>query len=278
MEGIGERFGASFDDVRRDPRPVLVGLAFDAIALALLGVVVLAAAGRLPLARFVPFAVPGALATFTDVLHVPSSAVSVAGLVEGTAAAAALAIALAPIAAWLEGGAVGVLKAAYVDRDEGPLAPAFRAAARRSFRALLAYRLLLHGALVAGFVLGRMFPAYRSETVGAIVLEFLLVFTPYIVVLEGETAWGGMKRSAAAVADHLTTCLIMLLFGLLVTGGASAIVRELSESLGGWIVIAAVVVYAPVGTALAIFTMKVWLGFQPPEQAPASTVPATAPA
>lgn len=279
LEGIGERFGSSFDDVRRDPRPAVVALLFDAAVLAALVAVLALASGAPPHARFLPFGVPGALPTFTDVVDLPGVAETAAGPLQGTMVAVALALALAPVAAWLEGGAVGALKAAYVDREQGALRPAFATAAGRSFRALLAYRLFLHGALVAGAVAGRAFPGFTQEVVGAIVLEFVLVFTPFAIVLDGESAWGGMKKSAAAVGDHLATCLVMLLFGLLVTGGASALARETAQALGPWAILPLAAVYAVVGTAMSTFLLKVWLSFRPPEKlAQSAPVRAAAPA
>lgn len=273
MDGIGERFGSSFDDVRRDPRPVVAALVYDAVAFGALVVLVLAV-GSFPAGpSFLPFAAPGALPTFTDVLDVPAVAMDSAGALRGLSIAAALAVALAPVAAWVEGGLVGVMKAAYIDRTDDALLPVFVASARRSFRPLLAYRILLHSALVASLVLGRNFPGLHHEVLGPIVLRFALVYTPFVIVIEGETAWGGMKRSVAAIADHLATSLVMLLFGLLVTGGASALAKAAATYTGGWAIAPLAVAYAVVATAVSTFVLKVYLGFRPEEQAPARIVP-----
>lgn len=274
MEGIGERFGSSFDDVRRDPRPAVVALVYDALAFGLLVALVLGVGAVPGVPAFIPFAAPGALPTFTDVLDVPSVALDAAGAMEGLAIAAVLAVALAPLAAWMEGGLIGVVKAAYVDKTEDALFPVFLASAKRNFRPLFAYRLLLHSALVASLVLGRRFPGLHHEVLGPIVLRFALVYTPFVIVIEGESSWTGMKRSVAAVADHLATSLVMLLFGLLVTGGASALARAASGYTGGWALAPLALLYALVGTAVSAFVLKVYLGFRPEDPAPARVVPA----
>lgn len=278
MEGIGERFGSSFDDVRRDPRPAVAALVYDAVAFGALIAVVFAVGAVPGSPAFLSFAAPGALPSFTDILDVPAVAMDATGAIPGLTIAAALALALAPVAAFMEGGIIGVLKAAYVDKTDSALLPVFHASAQRSFRPLLAYRLLLHSALVASLVLGRSFPGLHHEVLGPIVLRFALVYTPFVVVIDGESSWGGMKRSVAAIADHLATSLVMLLFGLLVTGGASALARAATGYTGGWALAPIALLYAVVGTAVSTFVLKVYLSFRPEESAPARIVPAAAPA
>ena len=293
MEGVGDKFGRSVDAVLRRPRAVLVPFLVDMAYLGVGTVLFVALAGvqllfpqgyRLP--NF-PVAVPHALPTVGDVMG-PTPALHA---VQPILLAASLLILLSiPLLAYAEAGFLGVLRAVYL-APEDPLETgrhpdawsrirgAFQDAGRRHFRTFLLLRLIQATLAFAALLLPLALPRIGNYGLAVLVVDILLLYAPYAAVETGRGALAAARESIQLVSDHLATTLVALLFGFLLTGGMAILVGPLADALGAYAPFVASIVYAPVGTALALFLYRVYLGFYPseslPEPAPA---PAAAPA
>lgn len=265
LGGIGELFGESVDAVIRRPAPAAVPLLVDAAAfLALLLVVEAVGLGadRLPYDRAAfGFGITSALPSLADTLDLAAAA---RALVGGGIGYVAIALAvLVPVAAFAEAGFVAVLKSAYLDREHRPLLEVFLPAAKARFLPMLLYRAVLAAAFLLALVLATQGGVFRNSAAGALMLRFLLLFAPYAIVVDGAPFLEGVKRSLAAVGDHLATSLVLLLFLLLVSGGVAAVLAPFVHAFGPVAILLGILVYAPVGTALATFVLLVWTSFRP---------------
>lgn len=294
MEGVGDKFGRSVDAVLRRPRAVLVPFLVDGVYL-LLGTVLFAAiAGyrllfpqgyRLP---SFPVAVPHALPTVGDVMG-PTPELHDLGT-HTIVAASALILLSIPLLAYAEAGFLGVLKAVYL-KPEDPIETgmhpdawsrireAFQTTGRRHFRTFLALRLVQATLAFAALLIPLALPRIGNYGLAVLVVDILLLYAPYAAVETGRGAFSAARESIQLVSDHLATTLVALLFGFLLTGGMAILVAPLERALGAYSPFVASVVYAPVGTALALFLYRVYLGFYPAEVLPgAAPAPAASPA
>lgn len=285
MEAVGELYGSSFDLVLRRPRSVLVALLSETAVVLAAGLyfsVAVGAAVHVPLSRLTaafPFAVPTALPSLGDVMRAPSML--------GARVDLLVFLALAfPVLAWAEGGFIGVLNRRFLqesdlDRAERrdwtleELKAVFLSEARRHLPALLVLKLIVAAVLLLPLLLTPL-PYFRNFALGALIVEFVLMYAPFVVVREGAGALDAIRASFTAVSDYLATSLVALLFLLLTTGGFAAALGALAPYAGGWIVPLALVVYAPVGTALSLFLLRVYAAMRPTEQLPAA-IPSAAP-
>jgi hypothetical protein len=295
VEGVGELFGRSVDAVLHRPRAVLVPLLID-LGYLLLGTLLFATVAHVELLfpqgyrlPSFPVAVPHALPTVGDVMG-PTP--SIAGRLE-VVAAVALILASIPLLAYAEAGFLGVLKWVYLTEhdviEEGRhpdawsrVREAFGTTARRHGRTFLVLRGVQAVLAVASLALPLLLPRFGNYGLGVLAVDVLLLYAPYAVIESGKGARSAIRESVQLVSDHLATTLVALLFGFLLTGGvgllAAPIVGAAGPIYGPFLMS---VVYAPVGTALALFLYNVYRSFQPrdlaPEAAPAAvTVPAGA--
>lgn len=290
MEGIGEQFGKSVDGVIRRPRVVLVPLAIDLLVL-LMGTVIFVAVAKMEiffpqgyrLPAF-PVAVAHALPTVGDIMGpTPSPPQTDLFLV-----AALVFVALtAPLLAYAEAGFLGVLRAVYLEPidvvEEGRhpdawsrIREAFTQTARRHFRPFFFLRLVQALLAIAAILLQRV-DALHNYSLGVLAVDVMLLYAPYVVVDEGKGFIGAVRGSVQLVSDHLATTLVALLFGFLLTGGMALLVGRLA--LGVATPFVASVLYAPVGTVLALFLYHVYRGFRPPDAIPEKMpAPTAAPA
>ena len=291
MHGVGELFGRSVDAVLRRPRTALVPLAVDVVWLvtgtllftSLAGIRLLFPQGyRLP--NF-PVAVPHALPTVGDIMG-PTPDIHALG--EGALVAAAALILLGiPLLAYAEAGFLGVLRAVYLsDHDEilegrhadawSRIREAFALTARRHFRTFLVLRAIQAALAMVALALPLLVPQLPNYGLGVLAVDVLLIFAPYAAVESKRGPVAAMRESMQLVSDHLATTLVALLFGFLLTGSLGFLAAFALPYLGAYTPFVAAVVYAPVGTLLALFLYRVYLGFYPqesaPESAPAPTV------
>lgn len=283
---VGESFGRSVDSVLRRPRTAVVPLAVDVVwlvggtilFLSLAGVRLLFPQGyRLP--NF-PVAVPHALPTVGDVMG-PTPDIHAVGL--GAPIAAALLILLGiPILAFAEAGFLGVLRAVYLtEHDEilegrhadawSRIRESFARAGRRHFRAFLVLRVIQAALALAALGFPLVAPQLPNYGLGVLAVEVMLLFAPYAAVETGKGAVAAIRESVQLVSDHLATTLVALLFGFLLTGGIGYLAAKATPFLGPATPFVAAVVYAPVGTLLALFLYRVYLGFYPQENLPEPT-------
>ncbi|HEX2023014.1 MAG TPA: hypothetical protein VHH36_09875 [Candidatus Thermoplasmatota archaeon] len=279
MEGVGELFGRSVDQVLRRPRAALAPFAVDAAMLLLGTIIFVSAAGievqfpqgyRLP---NLPVAVPHALPTVGDVMG-PTPAL---GVDRAIATAALLLILVAvPILAFAEAGFLGVLKAVYL----APIDPlvegrhsdawsrikeAFLASGKRHFAPFVVLRLIQAGLAVAALFLPALLPRFGNYGLGVLAVDVALLYAPYAVVETGRGPFAAIRESLQLVADFLATTLVALLFGFLLTGGISILVAPLVGVAGAYAPLIAAALYAPVGTALSLFLYQVYLSMRPRE-------------
>ena len=285
MEGVGELFGESVDDVVRRPRPVVVPLLLDLVTFgfaAALLTLVLQSPSLVADPRGVgafQFGIPRGLPSLGDVLAplAPAALVEEEGLL---AATAALFLAL-PLAAYLEGGFIRALSELRDPESRAFTGSGFHDNALRHFWPLLALRGLLLALTLAAAALGARIEGLRDTDVVVLVVSFLLIFAPYVVVLERTGPFRAIRRSAQLFADFPATCLAMLLFLLLTTAAALAFVGPAINLVGlpGGIAFG-IVLYAPVGTVLSLFVLRVYRALNPaeemPEAAPTGVVQETA--
>ncbi|MHB8605874.1 MAG: hypothetical protein ACYDCK_11525 [Thermoplasmatota archaeon] len=287
MAGIGELFGSSFDEVLRRPIPALVPLALDLATLAVVALLVGplgAPASSPPLSP--PISVPTALPTSADV-------VPALGAIDHLAAApllfvVAAVLVLLPIAAYVEAGFLGVLLDAYLPRRAEPLTSVepksardllttFERSARTHFGAIFVLRAATAAFRFGAVLLFLRTPFLKNDLLGILAFDFILLYAPYVAVVEGKNALEAARWSFRHVADALATTLVALLFGLLTTGGLEALLAPILARVGllAWPLAAAL--YAPVGCALSLFYLKVYLSLVPNERLPsvAEKAPAT---
>lgn len=291
MEGVGELFGRSVDAVLRRPRAMLVPLLIDVGVLLLGTALFLSLAGRAflfpqgyRLPNF-PVAVPHALPTVGDVMG-PEPAIT------GTPAILAASffiLLLIPLLAYAEAGFLGVLRALYISPAD-PLAegrhPDAWSRVRESFgRSARAYggtflwlRAIQAVLAWAALALPILLPRFGNYGLGVLAVDVLLIYAPYAAVETRRGAFAAIRESVQLVSDHLATTLVALLFGFLLTGGISLLVAPIDSVLRGATPFVMALLYAPVGTLLALFLYRVYLSFRPeslPESAPApNAVPA----
>ncbi|HVL48084.1 MAG TPA: hypothetical protein VM889_05970 [Candidatus Thermoplasmatota archaeon] len=269
--GVGEMLGSSLDAVLRRPFPAVAVALFDLVGLvvALLVFGAFGDAAMLPggyrLTTF-PYAIPEAMPSVADV----HNAATLAFLRDaGIAPALAFLALMVIVTAYAEGGFIALLMRVYEDRADAPVASfvdVFAEGARRHFRAFLVYRLLLAGLAIFVLFAAPRTPYFTNYALGAFLVEFLVIFAPCIIVKEGSGPVAAIRGSVRLVADHLGTSLVMLLFLLLATGGASVLLGPLQRAVGeGPGLLAATFLYAPIGTALALFVLRVYLSFKPDE-------------
>jgi hypothetical protein len=274
------------DAVLRRPRPVLVPFLVDVAYLlvgtglfvGLAGVELLFPQGyRLP--NF-PVAVAHALPTVGDVMG-PTPALH--ELDRAIVLAASLLILLSiPLLAYAEAGFLGVLRAVYL-QPEDPLetgrAPdawaairaAFADTANRHFRTFLVLRGIQAALAFAALLLPLALPRIGNYGLAVLAVDILLLYAPYAAVETGRGPFAAARESIQLVSDHLATTLVALLFGFLLTGGVAILLTPLVAALGPWSPFLASALDAPVGTALALFLYRVYLGFYPREALPEST-------
>jgi len=293
MEGVGELFGRSVDAVLRRPRAVLLPLGID-LAYLLLGtllffgfahVELLFPQGyRLPL---FPVAVPHALPTVGDVVG-PTPALSDFG--RDVILAALILITLAiPLLAFAEAGFLGALKAVYLTEhdvlEEGRhvdawsrVREAFFAAGRRHWRTFLVLRGIQALLAIAALLMPLWLPALGNYGLAVLAVDVLLLYAPYAAIEGGKGARASIRESIQLVSDHLATTLVALLFGFLITGGVGLLATPLVALTGVYGPFLLSALYAPIGTALALFLYNVYLSFQPRENVPESSpAPAASP-
>lgn len=299
MEGVGDKFGRSVDAVLRRPRAVLVPFLVD-LAYLLLGTILFAVlAGvrllfpqgyRLP---SFPVAVPHALPTVGDVMGPTPDLHEYAAPI--LMAAGLLILLSIPLLAFAEAGFLGVLKAVYlrpVDPLETGTHPdawsrirsAFADAGRRHFRTFLVLRSVQATLAFAALLLPTLLPRVGNYGLAVLVVDILLLYAPYAAVESGRGPVAAIRESIQLVSDHLATTLVALLFGFLITGGMAILLgttrtESVFDALGPATPFVASALYAPVGTALALFLYRVYLGFYPEEALPGATpAPVAAPA
>lgn len=286
MEGVGDKFGRSVDAVLRRPRSVLVPFLTDGAYLLLGTLLFVTLAGvrllfpqgyRLP--NF-PVAVPHALPTVGDVMGPTPSLHEYAMPI--VMAASLLILLSIPLLAYAEAGFLGVLKAVYL-APEDPLETgrhpdawssirgAFQASGRAHFRTFLLLRSLQAALAFAALLLPIALPRVGNYGLAVLAVDILLLYAPYAAVETGRGAFAAARESIQLVSDHLATTLVALLFGFLLTGGVAIFVGVLEDHLGAYTPFVASLLYAPVGTALALFLYRVYLGFYPRETLPEST-------
>jgi hypothetical protein len=297
MEGVGELFGRSVDAVLHRPRAVLVPLFVD-LGYLLVGTALFALVAHVELLfpqgyrlPSFPVAVPHALPTVGDVMG-PTPAIS--GVSRPAILAALMLILLSiPLLAYAEAGFLGVLRAVYLTEhdvlEEGRhpdawsrVRESFAAAGRKHWRTFLALRAIQALLAIAALLLPLLLPRFGNYGLGVLAVDVLLLYAPYAAIESGKGIRSSIRESVQLVSDHLATTLVALLFGFLLTGGVGLLAGPMIGLAGiqyGPFVMS--LVYAPVGTALALFLYNVYLSFQPrdlaPESAPAgATVPAGA--
>ncbi len=293
MDGVGEVFGQSVDDVVRRPVAALVPLVQDAVVILL---VVVAAQGipNLDLGPYhigdeppYAFAVPGALPSILDLFDVPGALLEYGG--RDLVAGGFLAIVMLIILAFAEAGYLTALKRLHVDPrvaraepgalpDEptlGDARMAFVDGALARGPPLAIYRLVLAVVATVAALAASLIPGARAGIVGVLVMESLLLFAPYAIVLDGSGFLSGVRRSIRFVSDHLASTLVTLLFLFASTGAVAALVLWLRGILGFAGVILGAGVYAWAGTVLSLFVLRVFLGIEgKPEGAVARKAPA----
>lgn len=294
MEGVGELFGRSVDAVLRYPRAVLVPLLID-LGYLLLGTgifqvlasreVLFPQGYRLP---SFPVAVPHALPTVGDVMG-PTPSLSDLGRPVILAALILIVVAI-PLLAYAEAGFLGVLRALYLtDHDVldegrhpdawGRIWDAFGAAGRRHWRTFLVLRGIQALLAIAALLLPILLPRFGNYGLGVLAVDVLLLYAPYAAIESGKGARSAVRESVQLVSDHLATTLVALLFGFLLTGGVGLFADRVAVRLGIYEPFLMSLLYAPVGTALALFLYNVYLSFQPRDTAPESTpAPVSVPA
>lgn len=291
VEGVGELFGRSVDAVLRRPRSVVVPLLID-LAYLVLGTALFAMVAnvellfpqgyRLPL---FPVAVPHALPTVGDIVG-PTPSLAGFGR-EVLLAAIILILVSIPLLAFAEAGFLGVLKVVYLTEhdvlEEGRhpdawsrVREAFGATARKHWRTFLALRGIQAVLAIAAMLLPRVLPQFSNYGLGVLAVDVLLLYAPYAAIEGNKGARASIRESVQLVSDHLATTLVALLFGFLLTGGMGLLAGPVVGVTGVWGPFLLSVLYAPVGTALALFLYNVYLSFQPreslPESAPAPNV------
>lgn len=286
MEGIGETFGRSVDAVIRRPRAAAVPLVVDLVFLGIGTILFVALAGiallfpqgyRLP--RF-PVAVPHALPTVGDIMG-PEPSIHLFGR-PAILAAALLIVLTIPLLAYAEAGFLGVLRAVYLARhdplEEGRhvdawsrIREAFTDAGRKHFRAFLVLRAIQAALALVALALPLLLPRFGNYGLGVLAVDVMLLWAPYAAVETERGPVAAIRESIQLVSDHLASTLVALLFGFLLTGGLSLLVSQVSGFLGPAAPFVAAVLYAPVGTLLALFLYRVYLGFYPRDVAPEST-------
>jgi hypothetical protein len=285
MEGVGELFGRSVDAVLRRPRTSFVPLAIDIVWL-VLGTALFALVGfalqfpqgyRLP--NF-PVAVPHALPTVGDILG-PSPDIHVLGT-RAVLAACILVVLGIPLLAYAEAGFLGVLRKIYLTKHD-TIAEGRHADAWSRIRESFLSSAHTHGptfialrgvqALLALVALGLpvLLPQFSSYGLGILAVDVLLLYAPYAAVETGRGAVAAIRESVQLVSDHLATTLVALLFGFLLTGGLGYLAVRVAPLLGAAAPFVLSAVYAPIGTLLALFLYRVYLGFYPEEAVPEST-------
>lgn len=290
MNGVGELFGRSVDAVLRRPRTALVPLVVDVVWLLLGTILFLTLAAvtilfpqgyRLPT---FPVAVPHALPTVGDVMG-PTPTTEIHDFGGGALAAASLLIVIGiPLLAYAEAGFLGVLKAVYLTRhdptEEGRHADAwsrireaFSASARTHFRTFVVLRVIQAALALIALLLPYALPQLPNTGLAVLAVDVLLLYAPYAAVETKRGSIAAMRESVQLVSDHLATTLVALLFGFLLTGGIGYVAARAVMWLGVSTPFVAAIVYAPVGTLLALFLYRVYLGFYPQDLAPES-VPA----
>lgn len=289
MEGVGELFGRSVDAVLRRPRAVLVPLLIDlgylllgtALFFSLAHVELLFPQGyRLPL---FPVAVPHALPTVGDVMG-PTPSMQGLGR-DVILAALALIVVSIPLLAYAEAGFLGVLKTVYLTEhdvlEEGRhpdawsrVREAFVSTGKRHWRTFLALRCIQAILAIAALLLPLLLPRFGNYGLGVLAVDVLLLYAPYAAIESGKGVRSAVRESVQLVSDHLATTLVALLFGFLLTGGVGLLAGPVVGLTGIYGPFVMSLVYAPVGTALALFLYNVYLSFQPRELAP-ETAPAT---
>lgn len=294
MQGVGELFGKSVDSVLRRPRGAAVPLLVDVavllfgtlLFLSLAGVTLLFPQGyRLP--NF-PVAVPHALPTVGDVMG-PQPNIHAAGT-SALVAAAVFIVVLIPILAFAEAGFLGVLRTLYLTPHD-PLAEgrhpdawsrirgAFVAYGRRHAGAFLVLRGVQALLALAALALPILLPRFGNYGLGVLAVDVLLLFAPYALVESQRGVIAAIRESIQLVSDHLATTLVALLFGFLLTGGVGYLADKAAPFLGIATPFVFALVYAPLGTLLALFLYRVYLSFYPQESAPESVpAPVAAPA
>lgn len=291
MEGVGESFGRSVDAVLRRPRAAVVPLAVDVLTLLFGTLLFLSLAGvrllfpqgyRLPR---LPVAVPHPLPTVGDVMG-PTPAIEAFGT-SAVLAAAILILVLLPTLAFAEAGFLGVLRAVYL-KPQDPLESgrhpdawsvvreAFVTTGKARFRTFLVLRGVQALLALLALFAHLMPPNLRNFDVGIFVVDVLLLYAPYAAIETGRGPVAAMRESVQLVSDYLATTLVALMFGLLVTGGVSILVGPLVALLGPWAPFLVAVLYAPIGTVLALFLYHIYLGFYPKETLPESVPAASA--
>lgn len=290
MQGVGELFGRSVDAVLRRPRAALVPLAVD-VAWLLLGTALFASAGfallfpqgyRLP--NF-PVAVPHALPTVGDVMG-PQPDIHVFGN-EALVAAAILVLLGIPLLAYAEAGFLGVLRRVYLTphdpTEEGRHADAwsrvrdaFAASARGHGRVFIVLRGVQALLALLALALPILLPRFGNYGFGILAVDVLLLYAPYAAVETRKGAIAAVRESVQLVSDHLATTLVALLFGFLLTGGLGYLAARAAAPLGPAAPFVFSAAYAPIGTLLALFLYRVYLGFYPQELAPAAVPAPTA--
>ncbi len=289
MHGVGDHFGQSVDAVLRKPRASLAPFLIDIVTILLGTLLFLAIAGarllfpqgyRLPQ---LPVAIPHALPTVGDVMG-PTPSIENFGTT-AVIAAAVLILMLVPTLAFAEAGFLGVLRAVYLKPadvlQEGrhpdawsAIREAFVTTGRKHFSTFLVLR-GIQALLALAALLEHLTPVLRNYGLAVFATDFLLIYAPYAAIESGRGPFAAIRESVQLVSDYLATTLVALLFGLLVTGGVSILVAPLVSVLGIWAPILVALVYAPIGTVLALFLYRVYLSFYPQESAPESTPAAT---
>lgn len=294
MEGVGEHFGKSVDAVLRRPRAALVPFLVDVVLLLVGTALFLTLAGRTFLfpqgyrLPNLPVAVPHALPTVGDIMG-PTPSLHALEMPVLVAAAAVILLAV-PLLAYAEAGFLGVLRTVYLTPHDpllegrhsdawSRIREAFRASGRRHFRTFVALRLIQAGLSFVALLLPLVLPQFGNYGLGVLAVDMLLLYAPYAAVETRRGAFAAIRESVQLVADHLATTLVALLFGFLLTGGLAILLVPLLAVIGPWAPFVASAVYAPIGTALALFLYNVYLGFRPAEALPeAAPAPAAAPA
>ncbi len=291
MQGVGELFGSAFDDVIRRPAPAVIPAIAD-VLLVLAGAIVFATSvGEPSLAQApqglaaMPFSVPEALPSVAD-LRDATATVLAPGTLRAWLAVGAVAAFSIPVAAFARGGLVGALVEAYLPRRDDPLATppegpdalkdAFLRHGAASFGPLLILGAIESAVAIAAISLPGRVPFVRSSLLGLIAFDFLFIFAPYVVVLERRGALAAMRRSVGTVSDYLASSLVALLFGLLTTGGFGVLLAELVSLVGPAGIVAGAILYAPVGTVLSLFYLKVYVSLRPASRLPLRVVEAPA--
>ncbi|MHB8585396.1 MAG: hypothetical protein ACYDDF_06115 [Thermoplasmatota archaeon] len=282
LPGIGEMFGQTVDTVRRRPIVAIVPLLMDVGAF-LIALLVVAAIDPSTIDNAYGHAVFGfgistGLPSLVDTFDVIAASQGVAD--RWLLFLGAFAVVLVPVAAYVEAGFVGLVHKSYVEGKEEPIVDLFLPTARARFLPMFFYRATLVGGFILLLILSTRTDS-RNGVAGALALRFLLLFVPYAIVVDEASFLDAVKQSLLAIVDHLATCLVLLLFLLLVSGGVAAVLAPFVHRFGGVALIAGMAVFAPIGTILSTFVLKVWLSFKPqdaaPQAAPAPT-PAVAPA